>query len=102
MACSDYQDPIEAITQVNPVDAALCPWDASVGLVVFSTLVVMGVINIPIYLRQDSAVTPVMLTLIISGLVLSFTASMAQGIVAAALLLVLGIGPVLVLRRLRR
>lgn len=103
MACTDYDghfiDALDAGTMAVR-DAVLCPYQMSMGGVVFATLVVMGVINMPIYIRTQSVIIPFVVTTVLAGIVLSQTAAMMQGLVVVVALFVLGLGPVLVLKRI--
>lgn len=100
MACKDWEFYINALQHFQVQDAVLCGFQGQMGGVAFAAVVVLGIINLPIYIRQGSVVGPVVLTLVIGGVILAETAAMVQGLVLFAVLVVLGLGPVLVLRRI--
>lgn len=104
MACTDYGgDWIEALDvgTMAVQDAVLCPYQTTMGGVVFATFVILGLVNIPIYSRQQSVLVPMIVTLSVGGVVLSQVNSLFLGILTVVLLLLFGIGPLLVLRRLQ-
>lgn len=80
-------------------DAAVCPYADLMTLPIFAAFFFLGVVNVPIYIRQESVVTPFVITLITGGVVLSFVAGILQTIATAVILFTLGLGPVLLIRR---
>lgn len=104
MACSSYTGAmkwVEAIHQEAFRDFILCPWQDTMGGPAFAAFVVLGLINLPIYNRTGSALIPFVLTLVIGGVVLTQMAALSQSLVITVVLLVIGLGPVLVLRRVQ-
>lgn len=102
MACSDYNGKWwEALSDEMMRDAVLCPWQAEVGGAVFATIVLIGIVNLPIYIRQESAIMPTVITVIVGGILLVEMAAMGQALFIVTLLFTLGLGPVLVLRRIQ-
>jgi len=101
MACSDHDLWINALDAGTMAirDAVFCPYQSSMGFGVFATLVLVGIIGVPIYVRTQSIILPFVLALIIGGVVLSQLVAMAQTLVIVVILLVFGIVPVILLRR---
>jgi hypothetical protein len=106
MACSDYADGewINALDAgvMGVRDAVLCPYTDSMGTMVFATLVMVGMVNVPIYIRQESLIVPFGLTLTLGGIWVTAASSLAQTLTGVVLLFVVGLGPVLILWRLTR
>lgn len=84
------------------LDAGVCPYADLLTMPIFAAFVVLGMVNLPIYVRQDSLLVPLVVTTIIGGVVLTQVAGILQTLITLALLLTLGLGPVLVLRRIQR
>lgn len=103
MACTDYpnEEFWRAIGDLMVRDAVLCPFQAQMGGVVFATFVILGMINLPIYIRQDNVVGPFVLTLLLGGILVPQMSSLGQGLVIGIGLFVIGLGPILVLRRVQ-
>jgi hypothetical protein len=101
MACSDYSVWWKFLEEMQLRDAALCPYQDTMGMPLFATLVLLGMVNVPMYIKTDSIGVPLVVTIIISGVVLAAATSIFQGMVLAALLFAGGIGPVLLLRRVQ-
>lgn len=102
MACSDWNGNwYEALSNFAFRDAVLCPYQDTMGQAVFASMVVLGIINMPIYVRTQSAIIPIIITTAISGIVLVELAANAQTLVLVGLLMAIGLGPVLVLRRIQ-
>lgn len=80
-------------------DAALCPYVDLMTLPIFAAFFFVGVVNIPIYVRQESIVTPFVITLIAGGVILTFVAGILQTIAVSVILFTIGLGPVLLIRR---
>lgn len=106
MACADYTivNVTNTIGQANFQDAVICAYAVEQGLTVagFGTIVLLGAVNLPIYIRQESAVIPFVLSMILGGILLDSTAGFVQGMTVLLVLLVFGLGPVLLLRRVDR
>lgn len=101
MACSDYDLWIEALSasEMAVRDAVLCPFQTSMGGTVFATLVLFGIVGVPMYIRQGSVIIPFVLVLLISGVLLSQIVAMGQTLIIVTILLVFGVVPVILLRR---
>jgi len=102
MACTDYTWLIDALHQGQFRDAFLCPYQTTMGGTAFAAFVLLGVINMPIYIKQGSALGPFVLTLLIGGLVFTQIAALGQALLTVLILFVVGLGPVLVLRRVQQ
>lgn len=105
MACKDYNTwmgIIEAFHNEAFRDAFLCPFQTTMGGTAFAAFVLLGVINMPIYIKQGSALGPFVLTLLIGGLVFTQIAAVGQALLTVIVLFVIGLGPILVLRRIQR
>lgn len=102
MACSDWSGNwYEALSNFAFRDAALCPYQESLGGVVFASILIIGVVNLPIYIRQQSAIIPIIITTSVGGIVLVELSANAQTLVLVTLLMVISLGPILVLRRIQ-
>lgn len=105
LACSDYST-INAslISDENFQDAVICAYTVKQGLTLpgFAAIIMLGIINLPVYITQESVMGPFVLTLIVGGVLLSSVAGFVQGLAVVLILFVLGLGPVLVFRRLDR
>lgn len=100
MACTDYAEiNVSLLEQAAFRDAVICAYGDQLTVPIFAAMVVLGVFNLPIYIRQDSVLVPFAITLVIGGVIISSVASMLQSIMITLLLFVFGLGPVLVLRR---
>lgn len=80
-------------------DSAICPYVDLLTLPIFAAFFFIGIVNVPIYIRQESIITPFVITLVTGGVVLTFVAGILQTIAVTVILLVLGLGPVLLIRR---
>ncbi len=101
MACTDHDLWIDALaaSEMAVRDAVLCPFQTSMGGAVFATLVLFGIVGVPLYIRQQSIIIPFVLALMLGGILLTQVVAMAQTLVIVVLLLVFGIVPVILLRR---
>lgn len=105
-ACTDF----ETINASNTLgeelyrEAVLCTYAVEAGLTlpIFGAAVMLGVFNLPIYIRQESAAIPFVLSLILGGVLLAEVSSIAQAIWVAVILFGIGLGPVLLLHRFGR
>lgn len=109
LACGDYAnaDAINVSTTIgneNFRDAVICSYTIKQGLTLpgFAAIVLVGVVNLPIYIRQESALIPFVLTLILGGVLLDSATGFVQGMGTLLVLLLFGLGPVLLLRRVDR
>lgn len=98
MACEDYTSIWEPIAQMAVKDAAFCPYHDTMGAIAFATIVMFGVIFVPMTIRQDSYITPLVVAIIIGGVIMTSMAAMGQGIVTLALLVGLPIALLLLIR----
>jgi len=73
--------------------------DSQMGAATFG-LLVWGGTSISLYIRQESIVIPVALTLLLGTIVITTIPSPAVALFVTVLLLVGGIAPLLILRRL--
>lgn len=83
-------------------DAAVCPGADVLTLPIFGAMVLVGVVNIPIYIQTRSALIPFVLTLVIGGVAYTAAAGIMQAISVTVVLFVIGIGPILVLRQVQQ
>jgi len=96
MACDDHDNLWEALEpgSFSPYDFAVCPYNEALSAPIFAMVVLVGVVNLPIYIRQDSMLIPFVLTLALGGLVLGQAAAPAQAAIVVVVLLLVGLGPV--------
>ncbi|MUV59791.1 hypothetical protein [Halobacterium sp. CBA1126] len=105
MACGDYGGQwLQAIAGdgMHIRDLILCGYQSQVGGPFFAAVVLLGMINLPVYIRTQSALLPTVITLIVGGVLLVEVASVAQAIIVVMLLFAIGLAPVLLLRRIQR
>lgn len=100
--CPDAANVSNTLSESRFLDAAVCPYSQRLTMPIFAAFVMVGIVNLPIYIKQDSVMIPFVLTLVVGGVVLSTVASILQGIAVTLLLFTIGIGPILVLRRVMR
>lgn len=103
-SCADWQAAadypwLEALSQWHFRDAALCPYQSTIGGPEFATLVLGGV-GMAYMIRQGSPAIAFVLFIVTGGVFMSQIASVAVAIVTVVVLTMLGIAPVLVLRRI--
>lgn len=100
MACSDYNgDFLEAMVQEEFRDAILCPYQESLGGPLFA-MIIYGAITAHIYIRTGSALLPFILSILVGGIAFTQVPSPAAATMTFVLLVLGGIVPVLVIRRL--
>jgi hypothetical protein len=100
LACSDYSgDWLEAWRQFAVRDAIACPFTAEVGSLFVGLLIVAG-INTTLYSRQGSIAIPAVVTLVTGGAWLTQVSGIASAFVVFVLLMLAGIAPVVVIRRI--
>lgn len=100
LACSDWGgDWYKAIENYAFQDAVLCGYQNQLGGPVFGAFVLLGMVNLPIYIKQDSVLVPTAITLTIGGLFLTQVSGIVQGLTLTVLLFAIGLGPVLVIHR---
>lgn len=97
-ACGDYDSYVDMWEAYAFRDAVACPFVDSVGAL-FAGLIIFGAINTTLYVKQESPVLPIVSTLLTGGATLPMVSSIADGLIVVVLLLAVGIGPVLVIRR---
>lgn len=109
LACGDYATAADVnvsstIGAENFQDAVICTYTLKQGLTLpgFATIVLLGVINLPIYIRQESALMPFVLTIILGGVLLNSASGVVQGLSTLLVLLAFGLGPILLLKRADR
>jgi hypothetical protein len=90
--------PLE-VTPEQIMDAMFSVYQGEMGGLVFGLLVWGGTAS-TLYIRQDSVIIPLALTLILGGIVITQIPSPAVALFVVVLLLVGGLGPVLILQRL--
>ena len=100
--CSQYEDLSDIwIKPTQWVDGVVCPYSQVIGETFAFGLVLIG-INVALYARQDRLIMPVVVTLVTGGAWISLAPGAVAGAVQAGVLVMLGIGPVLLIRRLDR
>lgn len=98
----DYGEWHEAFNDgINFQDAIFCPYDWTMGFIVFSSVFMLGGVYAPIYIRQGSPLIPFVISLILAGIWLSTGAAWVQNVIVLTTLLVVTVAPYLVLRSLR-
>lgn len=106
LGCSEYDNVnvSNTLEHMRLQDAILCSYAVEGGLTlpIFGAAVMLGVFNLPIYIKQESAAVPFVISLIVGGIVLTTVASALQAIAVSVILFGIGLGPILVLRRLDR
>lgn len=105
LACADHEV-INAslLSDASFKDAVVCAYTVRSGLTmpVFGAIVMLGIFNLPIYIRQESVLIPFVLSMVLSGILLSSVSNILQGILIVVVLLVIGVGPILLLKRADR
>lgn len=100
--CDQYSgDWIQAWSEFAFREAVVCPYTTNFGGL-FVGLIVIGSINAALYAKQESVLLPTVVTLLTGGAWLSQVSGVMSSVVVLMLLFTLGIGPVLVLRRLEK
>lgn len=100
MSCTDWNgDYLEALSQFAFRDAILCPYQTTIGGPEFATLI-FGAIGMSYMIRQGSLVIPVIIMVATGGAFMTQVAGIAVGFVTVTVLTILGLAPVLVLRRM--
>ncbi len=98
MACSDYTYWTDALEQWAFQDAILCPYQTTMDSLLFGLLVV-GSINMALYAKQESVLLPLVVTMLTGSILLVEVAGVFTALVRVGLLFLVGLGPVLLLRR---
>ena len=100
MSCTEWNgDFLQALSEFAFRDALLCPYQMTLGGPEFATLI-FGSIGIAYMIRQGSIVIPVIIMVTTGGAFMSQVAGIAVGFVTVAVLGILGLGPVLILRKM--
>lgn len=99
MSCSQYTDGVDALKQYMFHDAVACFYTDQVGTAA-TGLFTFGAISLAFYIRTGGITMPVILTLIAGGILLPFLPGAATQVAGVILLFAVGIGPVLILRRM--
>lgn len=81
------------------LDAAICPGANRLTLPIYGSLIVMGVINIPMYIRTDSIAVPLVVTVIAAGVLIQFVSSIFQLLFLLVIIFVFGLGPIAIIKR---
>lgn len=106
LGCGNYDvvNVTNTLEKMRLRDAVVCSYAVEGGLTVpiFGAAIMLGVFNLPIYIKQESAAVPFVVSLIIGGIILTTVASIAQAIAVSLILFGIGLGPILVLKRLER
>jgi len=80
-------------------EGVICPYANVVGELFAFGLVIM-MLNMALYGRQGRLILPATVTLVSGGAWISLTPGAVTGAVQAGILILLGVGPVLLIRRL--
>jgi len=99
MSCSQYSALYEALQQYAFADAVSCTFTEPTGTVATGMLV-FGAITTSLGIRTDGIAMPAAITLLTGGILLPFLPGAATQIATLILLVAIGIGPVVMLRRL--
>jgi hypothetical protein len=99
MSCSQYTALHDALAQYEFADAISCTFTEPAGTLVTGMLV-FGALTTSLGIRTDGIAMPAAITLLTGGILLPFLPGAATQIATVILLVVVGIGPVIMLRRL--
>lgn len=100
MTCTEWNgDYLDALSEFAFRDALLCPYQTSLGGPEFATLV-FGAVGMAYMIRQGSLVIPAVIMVATGGAFVSQVAGIAVGFVVTVILVMFGLGPVLVLRKM--
>lgn len=99
MACSDWADGVEALQNYAFADAVSCFYTDQAGTAATGMLT-FGAVSVAFYVRTGGITMPVILTLILGSILLPLLPGAATQIAGMILLFAVGIGPVLMLRRM--
>lgn len=108
LACTDYPDGVNVSNTLDAaggpkvIDAVNCVYAEQLTLPIYAALVVVGVFNLPIYIKQDSVLIPFVITLAIGGVVIQSISGIVVQIAVLLIMFTIGIGPVLLLRRIQQ
>lgn len=103
MACSDYSQPVffDAISEFAARDAFLCDLQLTFGGPEFA-LLFFGVVSVGLYRETGDVIMPAVVAIIIGGRAMSEIASLGLDYLTITLLVVVGVGPVWLLRKMGR
>lgn len=99
MSCDQWNTLIDALQNFAFHDAIACKYTNEVGTLV-TGMFVFGPINVAIYVRSGGITLPIVLTLILGGITLPLMPGSASAIALVILLVGIGVGPPLMLRRM--
>lgn len=99
MACSDWADGVEALQYYAFHDAVACFYTENAGTAA-TGMFTFGAITVALYIRTGGITMPVILTLITGSILLPLLPGAASQIAGIILLFAIGVGPVLMLRRI--
>lgn len=98
MSCSEWSDYANALQEAAFRDAVLCPLQTRFGGPELA-LLMFGAISIGYTLRQGSIVMSYVIAVLFGGAILTQVAPLGVTIITIVVLMLLGAGPVLYLRR---
>lgn len=105
MACKDFTGAdypwLDALMQFNFRDAVLCPYQMTIGGPEFATLI-LGAVGISYMIKQDSIGIAAVIAIICGGVFISQVDSYATAFVTIGVLVLFGLVPVLLVRRMSR
>lgn len=101
MSCTEYTDYIDALSDGAIQDAFLCPYQDLIGGLFFGFLVMVFPM-MAVYTRTGSIGYMVIIGLLLGGIILPQIVGIVTGALLIALMMILGIGPILVLRWMDR
>jgi len=99
MACEDYDVLMDALKQQAIQDAVFCTYQNNMSDVLFA-LMAFGTVTTAMYIRTRSVLLPTVVTVLVGGSALTGVAAPGVSIFTAVLLLIVGMAPVIVIRRL--
>lgn len=104
LECTEYSDPypfIEALSDWAFADAVLCPYQTTIGGPEFATLII-GVVGMSYMIKQRSLGIAAVVMVITGGVFVGQVAAPGVAIVTVVVLTLLGLIPVLVIKRMSR
>lgn len=100
MACSDYNgDFLEALLSEEFRDAVLCPYQEAMGGPLFALVIYSSILS-HIYIRTESVLIPVVLSILTGGIASAYVSPIGTQVLTFLLLFVGGVVPVMVIKRL--
>lgn len=102
MTCKEWNgDFLKALGEFAYRDAILCPYQMNIGGPEFATLI-LGAIGMSFMIKQDSPAIAAVVGIIFGGVFMTQIVGIASTIMTVLILTMVGIGPVLLLRRMSR